>query len=570
VNRLPPARATGYNTIRRRATGVFMPTRIVVLVVSLMVAVPAALFVVAAGDPDQAAPASPPPQVVEKKEKPRPDVEFFEKHVITTIKIEIDAPDLEKLRKDPRVYVPAIVHDLRPDRPAEVHFDVGVHVKGAAGSFRQVDERPALTLNFDKFADDQKFHGLDKLHLNNSVQDPSHLSELIGSSIFRKAGIAAPRVSHARVYLNGRELGFYVLKEGFDRSFLRQFFKDRAGVLFEGQFVEVDGKLPPKVNEEKADPKVFQRLTAAARESDPIKRRALLDEVLATDEFLTFMALEAMTAHWDGYGFNRNNYRVYHEAKTGKLHFLPAGMDQLFQRPDHELFPHGGLVARAMTEHPEDRERFVRRIAELRKTVFNPDALVAELEEASAAMVPMLEEIGPDAVRNHKEQARILRERIVARVREIDRRLNSMPKPLKFDADGIASLGNWGAKQDGGNPKHEEVEREGKPVLRIAANGSPVVASYRSTVLLTKGRYTFEGLCRAIGVTASDGANTGVGLRISGGQRQQRLVGTTGWEACTFEFEVGEGTREVVLVCELRANAGEAMFDVGSLVLRRR
>jgi spore coat protein CotH len=546
-----------------------MSGRIVVLVMSSMVALPAAVLVVGVGDADPAAPASP-PSVVEKREKPRPDVEFFEKHVIPTIKIEIDGPDVEKLRKDPRAYVPAIVHDLRPDRPAEVHFDVGVHVKGAAGSFRQVDERPALTLNFDKFADDQKFHGMDKLHLNNSVQDPSHLSELIGSSIFRKAGIAAPRVSHARVYLNGRELGFYVLKEGFDRSFLRQFFKDRAGVLFEGQFVEVDGKLPPKVNEEKADPTVFQRLTGAARESDAAKRREMLDEVLAVDDFRTFTALEAMTAHWDGYGFNRNNYRVYHQAKTGKLHFLPAGMDQLFQRPDHDLFPHGGLVARAITQDQEDRERYVERIAELRKRVFDADALVADLEEASAAMMPMLEEIGPDAVRNHKEQARILKERIVARVREIDRRLNSMPKPLKFDADGIASVGNWGAKQDGGNPKHQEVEHEGKPVLRIAANGSSVVASYRSTVLLTKGKYTFEGRCRAVGVTASDGANTGVGLRISGGQREKRLVGTTGWEACAFEFEVGEGSREVVLVCELRANAGEAMFDVGSLRIRRR
>jgi hypothetical protein len=245
-------------------------------------------------------------------------------------------------------------------------------------------------------------------------------------------------------------------------------------------------------------------------------------------------------------------------------------MDQLFQRPDHDLFPHGGLVARAMIEHQEDRDRFVERIAELRKKVFDPAVLVAELEEASAAMMPMLEEIGPDAVRNHKEQARILKERIVARVREIDRRLNSMPKPLKFSADGVASVGNWGAKQDGGNPKHREAEHEGKPVLRIAANGSPVVASYRSTVLLPKGKYTFEGRCRAIGVTASDGANSGVGLRISGGQREQRLVGTTGWEQCAFEFEVSEGTREVVLVCELRGNAGEGMFDVGSLKLRRR
>src|SRR5688572_6295238 len=285
MNHLPLEPRGRYNTHRPRAAGVFMPIRIVVVVVLISCVLAAFALMTVAEDPQTAAAPAATTSAVEKKEekkdKPRRDVEFFEKHVIPTLMIEVDTSALERLRKDPREYVPATVHDLRSDRPAKVYFDVGVHVKGAAGSFRQVDDRPALTLNFDKFAEEQKFYGLDKIHLNNSVQDPSHLSELIGSSIFRKAGIPAPRVSHARVYLNGRELGFYVLKEGFDRSFLRQFFKDRAGVLFEGQFVEVDGKLPPKVNEEKADPKVFQRLTAAARESDPAKRRELLDEVLA-------------------------------------------------------------------------------------------------------------------------------------------------------------------------------------------------------------------------------------------------------------------------------------------------
>jgi hypothetical protein len=332
----------------------------------------------------------------------------------------------------------------------------------------------------------------------------------------------------------------------------------------------VDGKLPAKVNEQTADATVFKRLTAAARESDPIKRRQRLEDVLAIDEFRTFVALEAMVCHWDGYGFNRNNYRVYHDAKTGKLHFMPAGMDQLFQRPDHDLFPHNGLVARAITEFPEDREAYVERVAHLRKTVFDAAALVAEVDRASAAMLPMLEEIGPDAVRHHKEQARIVKERIEQRVGEIDRRLNSIPKPLKFDSDGVASLGNWGAKRDAGNPKHEQIEQDGKPVLRISSNKSSCVASYRTTVLLPSGKYTFEGRCRAIDVSASDGPNTGVGLRISGGQRQERLVGTTDLESCAFDFEVAEGTREVVLVCELRANAGEALFDLESLKLRRR
>src|SRR5688500_11917603 len=58
-----------------------------------------------------------------------------------------------------------------------VYTNVAIHIKGAAGSFRPFDDRPALTLNFDKFARGQRFHGLQKLSLNNSVQDPTFLNE---------------------------------------------------------------------------------------------------------------------------------------------------------------------------------------------------------------------------------------------------------------------------------------------------------------------------------------------------------------------------------------------------------
>src|SRR5262249_44617581 len=80
----------------------------------------------------------------------------------------------------------------------------GPHHNGRAGSFRPVDEsKPALTLNFDKFQKHQNFHGIDKLALNNSVQDSSYMTEAICSELFLAAGVPTPRTTHARVELNG-------------------------------------------------------------------------------------------------------------------------------------------------------------------------------------------------------------------------------------------------------------------------------------------------------------------------------------------------------------------------------
>jgi len=66
---------------------------------------------------------------------------------------------------------------------------VAVHLKGAAGSFRQVDDNPALTLSFGKLSSGQRFHGLRKIHLNNSVQDPSFSTEDICGGMFHAAGV---------------------------------------------------------------------------------------------------------------------------------------------------------------------------------------------------------------------------------------------------------------------------------------------------------------------------------------------------------------------------------------------
>src|SRR5262249_45591539 len=129
--------------------------------------------------------------------------EFFASGFIPHLRIEIDKKNMDALRRDGRTYVRATIRE-----GSNVFEEVGIHLKGAAGSNRGLDSgEPALTLNFDKFRDHQRFHGLDKLHLNNSVQDPSLMCEAVCSKLFLDAGVPTARTTHARVTLNGRELG---------------------------------------------------------------------------------------------------------------------------------------------------------------------------------------------------------------------------------------------------------------------------------------------------------------------------------------------------------------------------
>jgi hypothetical protein len=157
---------------------------------------------------------------------------FFTNGNIPHLSIQIDEAAVAALRLHPRAYVKATVKE-----GPVVYQDVGIHLKGNYGTFKGLEGKPSLTLNFDKFVRGQKFHGLDKLHLNNSTSDPSYLTELLCRELFRAAGVPVGRASHARVELNGREAGLYVLVEGYDKSFLRPHFKNANGNLYDSEFM---------------------------------------------------------------------------------------------------------------------------------------------------------------------------------------------------------------------------------------------------------------------------------------------------------------------------------------------
>ena len=47
---------------------------------------------------------------------------------------------------------------------------------------------------------------------------------------------APPRANYVRVNLNGKALGLYLLTEGWDKTFLKRYFKNLKGNLYDGGF----------------------------------------------------------------------------------------------------------------------------------------------------------------------------------------------------------------------------------------------------------------------------------------------------------------------------------------------
>ncbi|MFM1768629.1 MAG: hypothetical protein RJA22_1158 [Verrucomicrobiota bacterium] len=513
--------------------------------------------------------------------RPDPSDALFVSGVIPHIRIEITESNLARLRREDRRYVPCTIRE-----GTNVWEDVGVHRKGAAGSTRDLNDQPALSVNFDKFVHDQKFFGLDKFHLNNSVQDASRLCEILCARLFAEAGVPAARVGHARVSLNGRDLGLYVLKEGFDKSFLRRHFPNPNGNLYDGGFLaDIDGN-PQRTSGsgDVANRADLKALVAAAQDKDPTNRFARLERLLDLDRFLSFVALEVITWHWDGYVMNRNNYRVYHDPDRDKLLFFPHGMDQMFWDPNGPLIPGNlqGLVSRALLQTPEGRRRYRARLAEITTNYFTAERMTNYIQVLQDRLQSSLQAWNPGEAKRQAGDANRIRNLVLERIKVLERRLaEPEPKPLPFDAQGVAPLVNWEPPKSDALPpaKLEVVTLDGLKALRIAAlPKTNCIGSFRTRVLLDAGTYILEGRVRTAGVepiakekdTPNKGA--GAGLRISqpAAARPNQLLGDQPWQKLEYEFTVPAGPDEVVLICELRASAGEAWFDLGSLRLRRK
>jgi len=504
---------------------------------------------------------------------------FFNDGPISELRIEIAAEQVKKLQMNNRAYVICIVVEtamVNGEKKTTTYKDVGIKLKGAAGSFRDLNDRPALTLNMDKFHDGQSFHGLDKFHLNNSVQDGSLLHELVCGHLFKQAGVPVARTTHARVWLNKRDLGIYVLKEGFDPTFLRNWFTKPAGNLYDGGFCrEIDQPLEKDCGTGPNDHSDLKALRAACAIGDLAKRQAALEKVLDIDQFLRFAAMEMLASHWDGYCRNRNNYRIYFNPANGKAVFLPHGMDQMFGDPNFPLFDLGGIVGAAVIQVPEFRQRLHKKLEEL-TPLLAAEKMNPLIDGAAKRLKPVLEAMNKDQARGYLANMENVKNQLKQRHATVVKLLKAHVPPLlvKFNDKGELLVTGWTDAKETDDAVHERQKLPGdKEALVLKCGpGKRCVASWRREVTLPKGKYEFQAMVQTVGVIAISDANQktgGAGLRVSGGTRTSSLAGTADWTLQKHVFEVTQDSVPVILVAELRATAGTAMFDVSSMKLVR-
>lgn len=268
----------------------------------------------------------------------------FAENEIAAFDIHLSLSDVDSLNDDPKKYVKADIDVTLGGKTTTVP-DVGVRIKGNAGSLRTLSQKAAFLLKFDEFEKGQTFDGLEKLALNNMVQDASMIHENLAYGLMRAAGVPAPRAGYATVRINGEPYGLYATIEATnDPQFLKAHFGSDEGNLYEGAYgSDLQTDLLPSFDQDSGtyvDMADLKELVAALDAmTDP---EAFVDEVskvIDLDEYLHFAATEIFLGHWDGYAWTKNNFFIYRRPSDGRYAWIPWGIDQTF---DQNLDPFGG------------------------------------------------------------------------------------------------------------------------------------------------------------------------------------------------------------------------------------
>jgi spore coat protein H len=501
---------------------------------------------------------------VHAADRSRAGEELFTNNLIREVRLTIREEGIRELRRDTREYVRATIKEGQT-----VYTNVGVHLKGS-GSFRPIDQKPAFTVKFNKFVEDQNFYGLTKISLNNAVQDPSYIREMLCTELFREAGVPVARVTHARVFLNDRYLGLYTLLEGLNKPFLHRNFKDRKGNLYEGHTRDITEYLDQD-NGEDTSQKDLKALMEAVN-APTAQRWSKLSALVDMEKFISMLGAEVLMAHWDGYWLNRNNYCIYNDPGTRLMTFIPHGLDNMFQLAGMSWRPTmQGILVRATLHTPEGQRAYRERLPQLLTNHFNVETLTKRVDAIAAHIRPTLEADGTNTLKEFDASVADLKRGISERIKNVSRQISALGAFAKFDASGIASLrGTWTTNVDAGIVIMTQGTEDKRPVLKIKhGDTTGTIASWRTRVALEGGRYRFRGKVKTQGLLPPDSPNVGVSLRVSGIHPPFQVVGDTDWKMIEFDFEVLPPSDDVELVCHFSTVLGEVWFDASSLQLVR-
>ena len=125
--------------------------------------------------------------------------------------------------------------------------NVGIRGKGntSLSSVKNMDSsRYSFKIEFDQYENGKTYHGLDKLCLNNIIQDNTYMKDYIAYTLMNDFNVDSPLCSYAYITVNGDDWGLYLAVEAIEDSFLERNYGSNYGELYKPDSMSFGGGGP--------------------------------------------------------------------------------------------------------------------------------------------------------------------------------------------------------------------------------------------------------------------------------------------------------------------------------------
>jgi spore coat protein CotH len=277
--------------------------------------------------------------------------DLFNGQALQRVDLRLHSADWEKLKADflENTYYPA---DLTWN--GVTVRNVGIRSRGHGS---RSGNKPGLRVDFDHYSTDLQFLGLKSLVLDNLTQDSSGIHETVTMALFARLGIPAPREAHARLYVDNKYAGLYVIVESVDKRLLARVFgaidedTQNDGFLFEFNWENewhlehLGEELGPyklrfdaKTNESKSDEEKYrpiEELVRLVNETREDRLPAAISPLLDLPAFIRYVAAQNFVAEIDGVlgTWGVNNFYLYRLENRTQHVFIAWDDDVTFWGP---------------------------------------------------------------------------------------------------------------------------------------------------------------------------------------------------------------------------------------------
>lgn len=289
--------------------------------------------------------------------------DLFGNEVIPTFELELSDEAFASLASDPYEWVEgALIFE------GERYEPVAVRTKGE-NSWQPITDKPSLKVKLDAYDDGPgDLFGLEELTFQNMDNDYAMMHERVAYRLYREAGVPAARANHMWLELNGEDYGLYTFLETVDRDMMKRWREVKDSRMFEQWDVDFyDGYVPYFELEFGDDDRTNLQGVADAMEGQ-VSWDANIEaasEHIDYDSFLRYWAVGAVVGQFDSYPYSNpgDDCHVFDNPETGKLEYVPHGMDEAFYYPDHNVRDNaGGILSYACRQSPDCLERFYQHV----------------------------------------------------------------------------------------------------------------------------------------------------------------------------------------------------------------